>query len=797
STGMMKATNVSTEFKPEPMTTPVRFTDVQGCEEAKGELEELVQFLKNPQDFTEVGGKLPKGVLLTGPPGTGKTLLARAVAGEAGVPFFFMSGSEFDEVYVGVGASVTGDTPVLVRDDAGTRLVPIGDFIDRSYPDEQEGYTIPVSGLQTLGYDGDAKLDRCAWKQVRQVYRHKVDEIYRLKYLGDTVSMTGDHSVFIRDGPGVKVVQARELRVGDFLVDLPYSRTASAGFEATEQAHISPQLMQLLGVYSARGVVDEEAMRYALGRSEQEQDLESMVAELLSGFASTAMSAPVSSSSLNQFFAAQCESLAGARQLPELLWTAPVSLFRAYLDGYLRGNGIKLAADASVMVSSTEHQLLRQITWLASMHGIRATLTGPVPAKTSSTSDDSQLQFWKLEIGNDGGDSNDSTPQHKNAAIESIECVPYSGFVYDFCGCDNEAFFGGNNPVLLHNSKMRSLFSAARAKAPSIVFIDEIDAIGSKRNPRDQTYMKQTLNQLLVNLDGFEQTEGVIFMAATNFPEVLDPALTRPGRFDRIVQVPLPDVRGRAAILKVHSKKIQLDGDVDLNIVARGTPGFSGAELQNLLNIAAIEATKQRAKRVSNKHLDFAKDRILMGSERKSAVITPEAKLATAYHEGGHTLAAMYTPGAMPLHKVTIMPRGHALGVTMQLPEADKVSTNKVEYQAMLDVSMGGRAAEELVYGLDGVTSGCSSDLRKATQVATAMVSQFGMNDSVGLVSYTEEEIGRLSAEGRGAIEAEIRQLNRAANERVMTLLSNHREELERLALALVEYETLDKNEIE
>ncbi|KAJ2747085.1 i-AAA protease yme1 [Coemansia sp. BCRC 34301] len=449
-TGVMKATNVSTDFKPEPMTTPVRFTDVQGCEEAKGELEELVQFLKSPQDFTEVGGKLPKGVLLTGPPGTGKTLLARAVAGEAGVPFFFMSGSEFDEVYVGVGAS-----------------------------------------------------------------------------------------------------------------------------------------------------------------------------------------------------------------------------------------------------------------------------------------------------------------------------------------------------------KMRSLFAAARAKAPSIVFIDEIDAIGSKRNARDQTYMKQTLNQLLVNLDGFEQTQGVIFMAATNFPEVLDPALTRPGRFDRVVQVPLPDVRGRAAILKVHSKKIQLASDVDLNIVARGTPGFSGAELQNLLNIAAIEATKQRAKKVSNKHLDFAKDRILMGSERKSAVITPEAKLATAYHEGGHTLAAMYTPGAMPLHKVTIMPRGHALGVTMQLPEADKVSTSKVEYQAMLDVSMGGRAAEELVYGLDGVTSGCSSDLRKATQVANAMVSQFGMNDSVGLVSYTEEEIGRLSAEGRGAIEAEIRQLNQAANERVMKLLSNHREELERLALALVEYETLDKNEIE
>ncbi|KAJ2788529.1 i-AAA protease yme1, partial [Coemansia guatemalensis] len=315
--------------------------------------------------------------------------------------------------------------------------------------------------------------------------------------------------------------------------------------------------------------------------------------------------------------------------------------------------------------------------------------------------------------------------QHRKATIESIERVAYSGYVYDFCGCDSEAFFGGNNPVLLHNSKVRKLFSAAREKSPSIVFIDEIDAIGSKRNPRDQTYMKQTLNQLLVDLDGFAQTEGVIFMAATNFPEVLDPALTRPGRFDRIVQVPLPDVRGRAAILKKHSEKIQLSGDVDLNIVARGTPGFSGAELQNLLNLAAIEASKQRAKSVNNRHLDFAKDRIIMGSERKSAVITPENKLATAYHEGGHTLAAMYTPGAMPLHKVTVMPRGHALGVTVQLPEADRESVNKQEYLAQVDVCMGGRAAEELVFGLEKVTSGCSSDLRQATRVSTAMVSQF------------------------------------------------------------------------
>ncbi|KAJ2005431.1 hypothetical protein GGI04_002250 [Coemansia thaxteri] len=830
STGMMKATNVSTEFKPEPMTTPVRFSDVQGCEEAKGELQELVQFLKSPQEFTEIGGKLPKGVLLTGPPGTGKTLLARAVAGEAGVPFFFMSGSEFDEIYVGVGASVTGDTPVLVQDEAGARLVPIGEYIDSFYPGLGEGYTIPVSGLQTLGYDGSEELDRCAWKQVRQVYRHKVDEIYQVRYLGHTVSMTGDHSVFIRNGRRIKAIPARELRVGDYLVDLPYSidsrQDMPAGTaydysqspaplplwalaaEAPLMVPVTPQLAWLLGAYSSLGETSKEGMSFGKLDLSLEKD-KALQTKLVKSMAE--VFGPVGTASLDnadssladyspvlaRFFADLCRNQDGEMRIPEFLWTAPRSLAREYLCGYLEPFCQEISGAKNAAVTTPETQLLREITWLASMHGIRAVMT--VDTASVSSVAHGSVQMWRLEVSETLADTNVDTDnaQFKDVQIESIKHMPYDGFVYDFCGCDNEAFFGGQNPVLLHNSKMRSLFSAARSKAPSIVFIDEIDAIGSKRNPRDQTYMKQTLNQLLVDLDGFAQTEGVIFMAATNFPEVLDPALTRPGRFDRIVQVPLPDVRGRAAILKVHSQKIQLASDIDLNIVARGTPGFSGAELQNLLNIAAIEATKQRAKKVSNKHLDFAKDRILMGSERKSAVITQEAKLATAYHEGGHTLAAMYTPGAMPLHKVTIMPRGHALGVTMQLPEADKVSTNRVEYQAMLDVSMGGRAAEELVYGIDGVTSGCSSDLQKATNVARAMVTQFGMSENVGLVSYTEDELGKLSAEGRSAIEAEIRLLNKEANERVMHLLKNHRDELERLALALVEYETLDKIEIE
>ncbi|KAK4514817.1 uncharacterized protein ATC70_002422 [Mucor velutinosus] len=446
--GLLKAANSQTEYEPVTQTT-VRFEDVQGVDEAKQELEEIVEFLKNPHRFTELGGKLPKGVLLTGPPGTGKTMLARAVAGEANVPFFFMSGSEFDEMYVGVGAR-----------------------------------------------------------------------------------------------------------------------------------------------------------------------------------------------------------------------------------------------------------------------------------------------------------------------------------------------------------RVRELFAAARAKAPSIVFIDEIDAIGSKRNPKDQSYMKQTLNQLLVDLDGFSQTEGVIFIAATNFPELLDKALVRPGRFDRTVNVPLPDVRGRIEILKHHMKKIHVASEVDVSVVARGTPGFSGADLANLVNQAAIQASRENCKEINLRHLEYSKDKIIMGAERKSAVITEENKRLTAYHEGGHALVAYYTPGAMPLHKATIMPRGSALGMTVQLPEMDKDSFTKKEFLAQIDVCMGGRVAEELIFGQDNVTSGASNDIMKATDVAKRMVRYYGMSEKVGPVNHDDDDMQLLSTQTKQLIESEILNLIESSEKRAKHILVEHREELDRLANALVEYETLDYQEI-
>lgn len=361
-TGVLKNIRGAKNMEVEPQKQQVRFSDVHGCDEAKDELQEVVEFLLNPERFSTLGGKLPKGVLLAGPPGTGKTLLARAVAGEAGVPFFYMSGSEFDEVYVGVGAK-----------------------------------------------------------------------------------------------------------------------------------------------------------------------------------------------------------------------------------------------------------------------------------------------------------------------------------------------------------RVRELFAQARNKAPAIIFIDELDAIGARRNERDAAYVKQTLNQLLTELDGFSQSTGVIILGATNYPQLLDKALTRPGRFDRKVAVDLPDVRGRMDILRHHMKSVQVGTDVDVAVIARGTPGFSGADLENLVNQAAIHATRDKKNKVGPKDMDWAKDKIMMGAEARSRIIQDKDKLLTAYHEAGHALVAYFSPSSTPLYKITIVPRGMALGVTHFLPEMDMVSRNYTEYLSDIDVSMGGKAAEELIFGPDKVTSGISA----------------------------------------------------------------------------------------
>nr|QKY65080.1 chloroplast ATP-dependent zinc metalloprotease FTSH11 [Passiflora auriculata] len=339
--------------------------------------------------------------------------------------------------------------------------------------------------------------------------------------------------------------------------------------------------------------------------------------------------------------------------------------------------------------------------------------------------------------------------------------------------------------------RVRSLFQAAKKKAPCIVFIDEIDAVGSTRK-QWEGHTKKTLHQLLVEMDGFEQNEGIILMAATNLPDILDPALTRPGRFDRHIVVPNPDVKGRQEILELYLQDKPLADNVDVKAIARGTPGFNGADLANLVNIAAIKAAVEGAEKLTSAQLEFAKDRIIMGTERKTMFVSEESKKLTAYHESGHAVVAFNTEGAYPIHKATIMPRGSALGMVTQLPSSDETSVSKKQLLARLDVCMGGRVAEELIFGQDHVTTGASSDLHTATELAQYMVSNCGMSDAVGPVHITD----RPSSDMQSRIDAEVVRLLREAYDRVKALLKKQEKALHALANALLEYETLSAEEI-
>ncbi|GAV66224.1 AAA domain-containing protein/Peptidase_M41 domain-containing protein [Cephalotus follicularis] len=339
--------------------------------------------------------------------------------------------------------------------------------------------------------------------------------------------------------------------------------------------------------------------------------------------------------------------------------------------------------------------------------------------------------------------------------------------------------------------RVRSLFQAAKKKAPCIIFIDEIDAVGSTRK-QWEGHTKKTLHQLLVEMDGFEQNEGIILMAATNLPDILDPALTRPGRFDRHIVVPNPDVKGRQDILDLYLQDKPLADDVDVKAIARGTPGFNGADLANLVNVAAIKAAVEGADKLNAAQLEFAKDRIIMGTERKTMFISEESKKLTAYHESGHAIVAFNTEGAHPIHKATIMPRGSALGMVTQLPSSDETSISKKQLLARLDVCMGGRVAEELIFGQDHITTGASSDLSTATELAQYMVSSCGMSDAIGPVHIKE----RPSSEMQSRVDAEVVRLLREAYGRVKALLKKHEKALHALANALLEYETLTAEEI-
>ena len=359
-------------------------------------------------------------------------------------------------------------------------------------------------------------------------------------------------------------------------------------------------------------------------------------------------------------------------------------------------------------------------------------------------------------------------------------------------------------------SRVRDMFDQAKKQAPCIIFIDELDAVGRHRGAGlggGHDEREQTLNQMLVEMDGFEGNEGVIVIAATNRPDVLDPALLRPGRFDRQVVVPLPDIRGREAILRIHMRKVPLAKDVDPSIIARGTPGFSGADLANLINEAALFAARESKRKVTMEEFEQAKDKIMMGTERRSMVMSDKEKLNTAYHEAGHAIVGYIVPDHDPVHKVTIIPRGRALGVTMYLPEEDKYSISKEKLESNISSLFGGRLAEEMTLGPDGVTTGASNDIERATEIARNMVTKWGLSEKLGPLTYSEDEgevfLGRsvtqhkqISPETAKIIDIEVRRIIDRNYKRAKEILRKHKKELKVMADALMKFETIDREQI-
>ncbi|CFX00199.1 protease, ATP-dependent zinc-metallo [Candidatus Filomicrobium marinum] len=360
-------------------------------------------------------------------------------------------------------------------------------------------------------------------------------------------------------------------------------------------------------------------------------------------------------------------------------------------------------------------------------------------------------------------------------------------------------------------SRVRDMFEQAKKNAPCIIFIDEIDAVGRHRGAGlggGNDEREQTLNQLLVEMDGFEANEGVIIIAATNRPDVLDPALLRPGRFDRQIIVPNPDVLGREKILRVHMRKVPIAPDVDARVIARGTPGFSGADLANLVNEAALLAARRNKRLVTQSEFEDSKDKVMMGAERRSMAMTEEEKLATAYHEAGHALVNLLVPGNDPLHKVTIIPRGRALGVTMSLPERDKLSYSKEWCEGKIAMAFGGRVAEQLVYGKDHLNTGASSDITQATNIAKRMVTEWGMSEKLGPLLYNENQqevfLGHsitqqqnMSEETAKVIDEETRRIIMEGYNKAWEVLSANRDKLEAITQALMEYETISGAEVD
>jgi ATP-dependent metalloprotease FtsH len=516
------------------------------------------------------------------------------------------------------------------------------------------------------------------------------------------------------------------------------------------------------------------------------------------------------SAPLGRFFSRHCGNGSRRKHVPEFLWDMPREHFLAYFEGYSRGDGYT-TPQGKLVVSSVSRRLIRELAWLAAMHGIKAGIgKGKLPAgRIIKGKPLPETRYWRLTIGATAHPfmpHPGSPKQSKKPRVTRIVRKPYDGFVYDLCGCDNEAFFGGESPVLLHNSRVRDLFKQAKENSPCIIFLDEIDAVGRRRGGGFTTgghdEREQTLNAILVEMDGFEANDQVIVIAATNRADVLDPALTRPGRFDRQVVVPLPDLVGRQQILQVHAKKVKLGPDIDLERLARGTPMFSGADLAAIINESAILATMANKPFIEMADLEEARDKVRFGRARTSRRIEEEERIATAFHEAGHAVVQAMLEHADPLHKVTIIPRGQAIGATFSLPEKDRHGYARKYLLDTLQVLCAGRIAEHRKTG--DVSSGAAMDIQQATQFARHMVLEWGMSERLGFVHYSGTDTREVflpereySEDTARIIDEEVKRFIDDAFARAQRLVDENWPRIVSVAEALLKYETLQGEEVQ
>ena len=889
----------------------VTFDDVGGLKEAKEELKEVVDFLKNPKKYLQLGAKIPRGVLLVGAPGTGKTLLAKAIASTANVPFFSISASEVIELFVGVGsarirnlfeqarkvgkamifideidsigkirgmgvtggheereqtlnqllaemdgigreegilvfaASVTGDTPVLIKQNNQYKLLPISQVIDPYYQESEEGIEKFVNDLEVLGFErkqikgpgpkNNLYFSNSAFKKVRSVYRHRVNEIYEIEYLGGKIKTTGNHSLFVRTGRGLEVKKVSELKRGDILVNLPlkvnrtnkrlsevrahkfnsefnlelsiwqplfekfepidfayqcalsqagkisqtqlgkmfgFSQTAIGKWQRgisvprpisknyyqhqdvlPEKVKVTPELMRLLGYYVAEGYARKE-IDFCLNRNEKEkiEDIKNLMKKIfnlepdkIKFITPEAINIVYYCKPLAQFFIKYCGKGAENKHIPSFLFEAPFEYFKEFLNGYLDGDG-SIDKRKRGHVGSVNKRLILELNWLFRMHGFKSYVDSckvKAGRKINNGKPLPETIAWRLGFGKTQNPLGvePGKASIKRAIVRSVRKMSYNGYVYDLCGCENEAFFGGESPILLHN---------------------------------------------------------------TNRPEYLDPALLRPGRFDRRIILDLPDVKEREEILKIHCQGKPLALNVNLREVAERTPGFSGADLANVVNEAAILAARRGKIQVSQEELLESIEKVLLGPERKSHILSKNEKEIAAYHEAGHALVAVSLPEAEPVRKISIVARGMAAGYTLKTPKEERKIKTKSEFLAEMATLLGGYCAEKLKFG--EITTGAANDLEIASKLARKLVREYGMS-KLGPVAFGEKE--ELIFLGKGEtyrnyservateIDQEVENFIKNAEKEARKILTKKRNLLEKVAKTLIEKETIEKEEFE